>query len=289
MKIQSVLIVDDDLDLLPVIKEGLESLGFSCSSASSVTSALNLLQNQRFDLVLTDISMPEMNGLDLTRQIKKTLPFASVIIMTGYARDFDYDQAMEAGASDFIKKPFTLRELGARVFQVQQQENFRRDSFRDELTGLYNRRGLFALAEHYLKLGRRNKKNFYLLFADLDDLKMINDKWGHRQGDLALQEMAKIMRKSFREPDIVARIGGDEFVVVPVEMSDKAHIESIIERLHRSLARFNSTGEYPFYLSISFGLSFCDPGDPYSIEELINRADESMYERKKSKKEGLSR
>jgi DNA-binding response OmpR family regulator len=121
-KRDSVLIVDDDTKLLDVFKSGLKLAGYSCETATSGMSALEVINESLFDIMMIDIELPDVNGLELTTKVKRLKPDMIVIIMTGFIEEFDYDKAIEAGASDFIKKPFTLKELVARMNQIRIQE-----------------------------------------------------------------------------------------------------------------------------------------------------------------------
>lgn len=151
----------------------------------------------------------------------------------------------------------------------------------DELTGLYNRRGFFAVAEQQLKTAKRLKREILLLSADLDGLKEINDKFGHQEGDRALIEVATVLKESFRESDVIARIGGDEFVVFQIENIEKSP-EILTARLQKKLGLRNDTrGRY--LLSASVGIAHADPESISSIEELLAQADKLMYEKKKQK------
>jgi diguanylate cyclase (GGDEF)-like protein/PAS domain S-box-containing protein len=156
-------------------------------------------------------------------------------------------------------------------------------SLTDELTGLYNRRGFFTLAEQFLKLSRRQKQGIFMLYADIDNLKEINDTFGHKEGDLALINTADILKKNYRESDIIARIGGDEFVVIPIGTA-KDNIEIIISRFDKSIETYNSKSNREYNLSLSYGLAFYDPANPCSLDELLMQADKTMYEHKKHKK-----
>jgi diguanylate cyclase (GGDEF)-like protein len=164
----------------------------------------------------------------------------------------------------------------------ESEEKYRSLALIDELTGIYNRRGLLTLGEHYLKIVKRQKKGIYMLYADFDDLKKINDTWGHPEGDAALIETANILKNNFRESDIIARIGGDEFVVIPVGTTSDS-VEIVLARLQKSLEILNSRSNLGYKLSLSLGIASYDPEQPCSIEELLAQADKSMYERKKNK------
>ena len=167
------------------------------------------------------------------------------------------------------------------------EEALRILSLADELTGLYNRRGFFTLAEQQLRTATRMKKRMLLLFADLDDLKWINDNMGHNEGDRALVDIADILKKTFRESDFVARIGGDEFVVLAIETED-VNAEVLSQRLEKNLSAHNAERNRGYNLSISMGISRCNP-ESRSIDELLGRADKFMYthKRKKRRRPGL--
>jgi diguanylate cyclase (GGDEF)-like protein len=163
----------------------------------------------------------------------------------------------------------------------ESEEKYRSLALIDELTGIYNRRGLLTLGEHYLKMVKRQKNGIYMLYADFDDLKKINDTWGHHEGDSVLIETANILKNNFREADIVARIGGDEFVVIPVGTTVDS-VEIVLDRLKKAIEINNSKGTHAYRLSVTVGIAFYDPEHPCSMEELLAQADKSMYERKRN-------
>ncbi len=161
------------------------------------------------------------------------------------------------------------------------EEQLRAVTITDDLTGLFNRRGFFTLSEQQRKLADRNKRKMYLLYLDLNHMKQINDKFGHKEGDQALCDTAGILRRTFRESDIIARIGGDEFVVLlsePVE----GGIEGIVDNhLQEKIEYYNTHAERSYQLKLSAGSAHYDPEHPCSIDELISRADEEMYKDKR--------
>ena len=162
------------------------------------------------------------------------------------------------------------------------QEKLRVLSITDEFTGLYNRRGFFALADQQLKFANREKKAMFLLASDLDSLKEINDTLGHMEGDSALLDTAIILKKSFRESDIIARLGGDEFVILATE-NPETTIGTVTIRLKANLDDHNTKGNKPYKLSLSMGISHYNPDHPVSINELLSEADKLMYEEKEQK------
>lgn len=167
------------------------------------------------------------------------------------------------------------------------EEEIRSLSLHDELTGLFNRRGFLTLAEHSLKTAARLKKTTALIYLDLDDLKKINDTSGHKTGDRALVEVAGILRKCFRDSDIISRLGGDEFAVLAMEASP-VDAGALTGRLQDRLEAFNAgpAAEAGFRLSVSAGVATREPDSREPVEELLSRADLQMYERKRAKKSG---
>jgi len=162
------------------------------------------------------------------------------------------------------------------------EEKLYKMSITDELTGLLNRRGFYTLCEQQLRLSKRQNKGIYLLYADLDNLKKINDVYGHHEGDVALRGAAAIIKECFRDADIIARIGGDEFAVIPPGSSE-SQLEKIIERFLKNVENYNVKVKPAYKLSLSAGTAYYDPSNPCSVDELLRQADESMYENKRNK------
>lgn len=156
-------------------------------------------------------------------------------------------------------------------------------SLTDELTGLNNRRGFMLLVEQQLKVVRRLGSELAILFIDMDGMKWINDTYGHKEGDRALADTATILRETFRDADIIARIGGDEFVVVVTD-ADGVADEELLQRLHYTAALHNDANPKPYQISLSAGIVRYDPLNHEAIETLIDRADKLMYEEKNRKR-----
>lgn len=121
-KQERILVVDDDEALLEILQKGLSLHGYSCEATKRAASALELIEKDSFDIMIADIIMPDMNGLELTKRVKRIRPEMIIVVITGHIEDFPYDRAIEAGASDFIKKPFTIKELLARIRYVKMQD-----------------------------------------------------------------------------------------------------------------------------------------------------------------------
>jgi diguanylate cyclase (GGDEF)-like protein len=161
------------------------------------------------------------------------------------------------------------------------QAEVHRLSLTDELTGIYNRRGFFVLAEQQLKLVQRNQIPTSLMFIDLDGLKQINDNLGHEFGDTAIITAANIMQQTFRGSDTLGRLGGDEFVVL---IQGTESMDMLIQRLQFHIDQFNQSSSQLFKVEMSIGVVNYDPHQPVSLDHLITLADELMYQQKRAKK-----
>jgi diguanylate cyclase (GGDEF)-like protein len=167
------------------------------------------------------------------------------------------------------------------VRHVIVERELRQLALTDDLTCLYNRRGFFAAATQQLKLARRNERSALLFFCDLDNLKNINDSFGHAEGDRALVRTADALEQVFRDSDVLARLGGDEFALLAFEASGRNQ-QTILGRLQKRLQKAN--GEEPRYnLSLSVGVARFDPSTNMNLAELMAQADQAMYERKRSR------
>jgi len=164
----------------------------------------------------------------------------------------------------------------------QREEQLRMLSLSDDLTGLYKRRGLFALGEHTIRIARRRARRLGIIYIDVDGLKSINDRFGHAQGDEALRLVADVMRASIRESDVVGRVGGDEFVILAED--DTGVTQDLVARLRRRLELANAKTGRPFRLSLSIGAVDWEPGEQATLQELIERADQRMYDDKRARR-----
>jgi diguanylate cyclase (GGDEF)-like protein len=172
----------------------------------------------------------------------------------------------------------TLRDV---TEQKKNLEILRGLSLKDELTGLLNRRGFMTLAEYELKLSTRNKMQTMMLYADLDGMKWINDNLGHEEGDRALISTADILKRTFRDSDIIARLGGDEFAVLLTGGSARS-TEIAVGRLRLNLVAYNARAFSKYVLSLSIGTATYDHEQACSLQDLLKQADQSMYMEKKA-------
>ncbi len=188
----------------------------------------------------------------------------------------------------YVEKDLKAVERLADLYAIAVQRTRTEDALRelslvDDLTKVYNRRGFLTLAEQQMKVAHRTKKEMVLFYADLDDLKRINDSRGHEQGDAALVEAAEILRDAFRDSDIVARIGGDEFVVLAIDIAE-GKAAALARRLRERTQARNAEGTRAYPVSFSLGISRYDPERPCTLQELLTAADRRMYQEKMSKK-----
>jgi diguanylate cyclase (GGDEF)-like protein len=175
-----------------------------------------------------------------------------------------------------------LNETERSLEQVREAKNILYDtSLKDELTGLYNRRGFFAFAEEQIKLACSGRRELLVVFADVDGLKAINDGYGHCEGDRALKKAAEVLLTVFRDTDLVARLGGDEFAILALDCSP-AGLVRINAHFEKALSIVNDL-DNPWKLSISIGTVYIDSNHQLSISELLSRADKLMYSQKREK------
>lgn len=187
--------------------------------------------------------------------------------------------ALPNGAESQDLRDLLRRALQCATKQHMLQTELGNLALKDDLTGLYNRRGFLALADRQLKLARRSGRSLLLFFLDVDGLKEINDVFGHAEGDAALKRMAEALETTFRDSDVIARLGGDEFAVLAIEASSQsasAIRDRLIEYLNSVTRKDSSYG-----FSVSLGTARFDPWNPASVRKLIAEADQAMYEQKR--------
>lgn len=306
-----ILIAEDDVISRRVLEATLKKWGYEVIVAENGVDALAVLQSvDPPPFAILDWVMPGKDGVEVCRKVRQTpseTP-AYIILLTAKNQTEDIVAGLEAGADDYLTKPFERMELrarievGVRVVTLQNKlasrvkelnqtlENLkeaetklRQLSMTDELTGLYNRRGFLLLSGQQQKVVKRTKNPFSLIYADMDGLKHINDTYGHQEGSKAIQQVANILKKSFRESDIIGRFGGDEFTIF-VSDTIACNIKMPLARLRENLHQYNAQNYYPYQLSLSIGTVCVKPEDDSTIEELLIKADEAMYVNKRQKK-----
>ena len=289
----SILLVEDDASYAALMRRFLECDDegrFDVDCVDRLEKAVEHLDCENVDCVLLDLHLPDSLGLATFRDLRRHAPKTPIVVLSGLDDETVAIQAVREGAQDYLVKSMIdeallLRSIRYAIERHQNQEHWRHLSLEDELTKLHNRRGFLTLADQQLKLARRRKIPMMLLFVDLDGLKEINDTLGHEEGDLALRDAADILRDTFRETDVVARLSGDEFVVL-LEGTDRQHFRILELRLQERIDLLNRQGARSFQLDMSWGTSAFEPGDSSTIEALLQEADLAMYTAKRIKKRG---
>ncbi|WP_022668473.1 GGDEF domain-containing response regulator [Desulfospira joergensenii] len=291
----SILIVDDDTAIKESVEEYLKILGYTVKSASSAEDALQILESFHADVVLTDIMMQGMDGLELTMEIKKK-HHADVMVMTGYSAEYSYEEAVKAGASDFIFKPFRFEELDLRLKRVLREAAFKRErtkmlkdmeqlAITDALTGLHNSRQFFRQIKLEIQRFNRYSRALSLLILDIDFFKNYNDTWGHLEGDKVLMGIGRVISSCMRSMDTAYRYGGEEFAIILPETGLKracvvgARIKDLI-----ASEVFEPEPGVKAVVTVSIGASELNRDE--DVTSFIKRTDKALY---KSKESGRNR
>ena len=166
----------------------------------------------------------------------------------------------------------------------QMEEKLHELSITDELTGLFNRRGSLAMADKLVNICKRGNCELIVLFIDFDNLKWVNDSLGHKAGDSALIDTAEILRSTFRQADVIGRLGGDEFIVLITDKADAENEDLMIGRLKENLQKMNALKGRKFEISFSIGVARYDQAEPCSLDEILSMADQRMYANKQNRK-----
>lgn len=250
-------------------------------------ATLQRLKQEKLDIILVD---PDQSTTQLVKTVvraRESAPGVPVFVLPEMRNGTNVTELLRRAASRGMD---AARPNGNPVAwamgyadRVQQMDGeLLRLALRDDLTGLYNRRGFTLIADEYRKTACRMKQQLLLFFADLDGLKQINDHFGHGEGDRALVRAAESFKKTFRGYDIVARLGGDEFTALVVERPGRS-AEAISRRLQESLAQCTAK-ENRYHLSLSMGVARFDPDTAPTLQELVRQADEALYQQKRNKR-----
>ncbi|HEX7588022.1 MAG TPA: diguanylate cyclase [Anaerolineae bacterium] len=290
-----ILHVEDNPGDIRLVRELLHDVSadeFSLVDVERLADALTSLASRNYDVILLDLSLPDSQGLETVRQIREAAARVPIVIMSGHNDANTAVEALKQGAQDYLEKSrldgyWLGRAIRYAIERHRLSDELHALALIDDLTGIYNRRGFFMLAEQQIKYVRRLQNKLVLMYADMDELKHINDTFGHHEGDRALVQVSQILRKTIRDSDIVARIGGDEFALFAADAVCK-EIEALPSRVQKNIDQLNSQTLLPYPLSISIGTVCCDFVDNTPLEELLNRADKAMYEQKQGRHDGRS-
>ena len=283
----TVLVVDDSSTFRTMISRLLTKLHINVIGAINPLEAMKILEhdNVKISMVITDYEMPEMNGLDFTFLLRKTYrkDVLSIIALSAHNDSALSSKFLKYGANDFLYKPFTAEEFAVRISSNLElldifAENKER-SYRDFLTGMYNRRYFFETAEGITKKASREESALLVAMLDIDHFKLINDTHGHDVGDVAIKEVASLLKQTMRTTDLLARFGGEEFCLLLQDIS----IEDGIELLNTLRLKFEKNiikhNNLPLSYTVSIGAFY---GINSDIEMMIKEADLNLYEAKES-------
>jgi diguanylate cyclase (GGDEF)-like protein len=306
-----ILVVDDEESVRGVLVQVLEAEGYPVTAAASGVEALQAYHADAHALVITDIKMPNLSGIDLLIEIKKQNSDTEVVIITSHASLDTALTAIKHGAYDYILKPFEdidliaavanraaekimltaenrnlLETLKQKKEELEEANKFLRQLvIRDALTGIYNHRYFHEALAQELARSKRHNHSCSLVFFDVDNFKVYNDSCGHPKGDDLLQSLAKTILDRIRRTDIFARYGGEEFVIILPETARDMALR-LAEDIRAHVEGFPFAGREVMpggALTVSMGIATF-PFDGEDAAALIKRADAAMYEAKRSGK-----
>jgi diguanylate cyclase (GGDEF)-like protein len=278
LKNAKVLVVDDEVETLNLISDYLTEKGMNVVTADNGDHALHRFTEEYFHIVILDIYLPDINGIELLKKMKEEHSKVFVIMITGYGTIHDAVECMKLGAADFITKPILLDHLHITISRILEEarlkeeaelaEYYRNLSHTDELTGLYNHRHLVATLKQEAERHLRYNHILSLAMIDIDDFKQYNDTYGHEAGNDLIVHLANTMRQNTRNCDVLTRYGGEEFVVIFPE-TPLQESYNVAQRICRAL-------ELNLGITVTIGLASL-PKDTLDHSDLIGLADRAMY------------
>ncbi|MFH2057723.1 MAG: diguanylate cyclase [Pseudomonadota bacterium] len=293
----SILIVDDDSAIKESVEEYLKLLNYDVKSVLNADQALKILDTFKVDVVLTDIMMQGMDGLELTRRIKESHNI-DVMVMTGYSAEYSYEEAVQAGASDFIFKPFRFEELDLRIKRVLREAGFKKERLKllkeleklaitDALTGLYNSRHFFSQIKTEIERYHRYSRPLSLLIIDIDFFKDYNDTWGHLEGDRVLHGIGNTITDCMRSMDSAYRYGGEEFaILLPETKIQKACVVGARIKDNINAQVFEPEPGKKQSITVSIGATELVVGEDF--RSFISRTDKALYKSKETGRNKLT-
>ena len=290
----NLLIVDDNLGNLKLACKIIEKAGYSTTTALDGETALQLIKEHSFDLILLDIVMPGIDGFEVCRRVQENPNPQSripIIFVTAITDSVNIVKGIELGAVDYVTKPFIGKVLIARVklhLELSlQKKQLEQQVIVDELTQLLNRGGFIKALAECLKFHKRKKLMAALLFVDLDQFKKVNDSMGHDAGDILLKKVSMIIQSSVRETDVVGRFGGDEFVIGLLDIRTPEDAAVISNKIIAQISKPFTINQVEVFIGASIGITFF-PDDSMLISGLIKNGDNAMYQAKKAGKNGYA-
>jgi two-component system, cell cycle response regulator len=288
-----ILIVEDDTSILEILSESLGQEGYEIKKVVSASEALEAAKTFQPHLVLTDNDMPEMSGLDMLRELRRQKNYVTVIFVSGRTDTNFVVEALRAGADDYIRKPFRINELSARIESALRTNEVHRELLEanlrlqdmidhDHLTGLFNMRSMYEKIEVEIKRAKRFQRQMACVMMDMDHFKSVNDNHDHLFGSYVLKAVGQLIKANIREVDFAARYGGDEFLVVLTETS-KEGAGIFCERVRKAISAEPITdGKDSIALTVSLGYAI--GGDTFDLDArtLVRQADQALYRAKET-------
>jgi diguanylate cyclase (GGDEF)-like protein len=293
-----ILVLDDDEMVGDVIVESVRAEGHEAEYCADGKTAIEKTKETAYDLIITDMRLPGLDGLSLIRSLNSTNSETDVIVITGYGSIENAVECMKAGALDYLIKPFTVDQMVVAVRKAldhrdlkrraKEREFYRELSYMDALTRCYNRRFFDEALAAEIRKAMEHETGLVLLMIDIDDFKIYNDNHGHQKGDEVLTRIGEILRSACRGYDIVTRYGGEEFAVLfPGAGKENAPMLAARIMSHMRNTRFPGEEVLPLNrLTVSIGAACC-PENAGTAQELVKAADEALYEAKKQGKNGV--
>ena len=263
-----------------------DSSHFHIAHVSNLELAAERLTSDPVDVLLLELGSKQQQGRAYVQTARAAAPDTPLVILAASEDEPLAVEALREGVQDFLAKarldgPSLVRALRYSIERHRLQKNLQNLTLIDDLTGLHNRRGFLALAEQHLRMIQR-KGAALLIYLDLDDLKLINDSYGHLEGNRALIVTANVLRACFRQSDILSRLGGDEFCVLMTDAGEDS-AQHVRKRLLQRTDFINALSSWRFRLSLSVGIADVPAVRQPSLDQLLHIADARMYEEKRNK------
>lgn len=270
----TILVVDDQLDVRNLVSLHVRNAGYDCLHAKNGSEALQVIEENEPDVIVLDVMMPVMDGIETCRRIRNSGRHSAIyiIMLSAKSETVDKVDSLDIGADSYLTKPFVPDELLAQIRAGLRIVKDRHSAMIDPLTGLFNRRSFDSFLGLEKAENDRYHKAFSLAFLDIDHFKLINDEHGHDVGDLVLQDLAELIRANARPSDLPCRWGGEEFAwLMPNTDLQEATIAA--NRLRAAIARYRFRGVGSMTASMGVAVARRDE----EISELVKRADEALY------------
>ena len=285
----NILIIDNDVSTLNILEKTFLMEGYYVTITSDPGDIMNIIKNRDADMIILNNMMPQMDGLEVLREIKKENTRIPVIFLSEKSFGEDKVRAFSNGVDDYIIKPFDVREVVARVERVlQREESYKATMIEDELTGVYTRKHFNTRIQEALERLNRMEEKFSVAFVDIDGLKEINDTYGNLAGDFILKTFADKLKKTTRKMDQVYRFGGDEFLVLFPNCSCKGSL-SVFNRLKKGVEEEKIVlpeGRGEVKLSFSAGVYTVNDKNE-GVDDILDKANKALYKVKSDGKDNV--